>query len=97
MTMFRAPLRPVWMQATRRSSDDKPGTIEIDWGHWKKRMFLRPHAVISTRKASIGPSQPTIKLPDGRSLRAGIGERPSRRSRQPPTIRTLTRTTSKSL
>ncbi len=67
---------PVWMQATRRSSDSKPATIEITWGHWRKRMFLRPHAVIGTRKASSGPSQPTLKLPDGWSLRAGIGEHP---------------------
>jgi len=68
---------PLWIQPYTRQGNDDMSVIGICWGAWEKSVRLRPHAVVSTRKNGGDKTEPTVTLPEGWLLRAGLGRHPA--------------------
>jgi len=68
---------PLWIQPYARQGNGDMGVIGISWKAWEKSVCLRTHAVVSTRKNGGDNTAPTVTLPEGWLLRAGLGRHPA--------------------
>lgn len=63
---------PVWLQFHAPSSA-ADGLAELVWGYWRRRQYVRPGMVLTTRKATKGVQPLTYSIPGSWHVTAGTG------------------------
>lgn len=70
---------PVWFQTTRPGNPGDRGILDLVWGPWRRKQWVRSGEVVAARQA-VGESVPVIATPpDGWILTAGLGAPPAAR------------------